>query len=198
MARQGYSQEWIEAQGAFLAIILDRTANYMSTICIWEPVACEVKQTFLRFALPITWDFAEANPLSVNDRFYNGAISNVGRVLDTSSSVYKNTESPTVLNQSAIQLSSQGFDVILTDPPYYDAIPYSDLMDFFYIWLRRTLYGLSADIDAAFQNPLSPKWDHQHDDGELIDDSSRFGGNKQKSKTNYENGMFRVFQACYR
>ena len=117
MARQGYSQEWIEAQGAFLAIILDRTANYMSTICIWEPVACEVKQTFLRFALPITWDFAEANPLSVNDRFYNGAISNVGRVLDASSSVYENIENPTVLNQSAIQLSAQSFDVILTDPP---------------------------------------------------------------------------------
>ncbi len=198
MAKQGYSQEWIEALGAFLAIILDRTANYMSTICIWEPVASEIKQTFLRFALPITWDFAEANPLSVNDRFYNGAISNVGRVLDTSSSVYENIQKTTVLNQSAIQLSTQSFDVILTDPPYYDAIPYSDLMDFFYIWLRRTLYGLSVDIDAAFQNPLSPKWDHQHDDGELIDDSSRFGGNRQKSKANYENGMFRVFQACYR
>ncbi len=125
MQRQGYSSEWIEALGAFLAIILDRTANYMSTICIWEPVASEVKQTFLRFALPITWDFAEANPLSVNDRFYNGAISNVGRVLDTSSSVYENTESPIVLNQSAIQLSSQGLDVILTDPPYYDSIGYS-------------------------------------------------------------------------
>src|SRR6266566_4874163 len=85
--KYGYSQEWVEAISAFLAIILDRAANYMSTICIWEPVASEIKQTFLRFALPITWDFAEANPLSVNDRFYNGAISNVGRVLDTSSSV---------------------------------------------------------------------------------------------------------------
>ena len=71
-------------------------------------------------------------------------------------------------------------------------------MDFFYIWLRRTLYSLSAGIDAVFQNPLSPKWDHEQNDGELIDDASRFGGDRQKSKANYENGMFRVFQACYR
>lgn len=71
-------------------------------------------------------------------------------------------------------------------------------MDFFYVWLRRTLYGLSSTIDAIFQNPLSPKWDHEHNDGELIDDSSRFGGDKYKSKTNYEEGMFRAFQACYK
>ena len=70
-------------------------------------------------------------------------------------------------------------------------------MDFFYVWLRRTLNGLSPEIDAAFQKPLSPKWDHEQNDGELIDDSSRFGGDKQKSKANYEDGMARVFQACY-
>src|SRR5438309_10158800 len=69
-------------------------------------------------------------------------------------------------------------------------------MDFFYAWLRRTLNGLSPEIDAAFQKPLSPKWDHEHNDGELIDDSSRFGGDKNKSKANYEDGMFRSFQAC--
>lgn len=71
-------------------------------------------------------------------------------------------------------------------------------MDFFYIWLRRSLYGLSPEIDAVIQQPLSPKWDHEHNDGELIDDSSRFRGDKQKSKANYEAGMFRAFQACYK
>src|SRR3989442_9531373 len=71
-------------------------------------------------------------------------------------------------------------------------------MDFFYVWLRRTLNALSPEIDAAFQNPLSPKWDHERNDGELIDDSSRFGGDKQQSKANYEAGMFRAFQACYK
>ena len=71
-------------------------------------------------------------------------------------------------------------------------------MDFFYVWLRRSLHGLSTEIDAAFYHPLSPKWDHESNDGELIDEASRFGGDKQKSKANYEDGMARVFQACYK
>jgi putative DNA methylase len=90
------------------------------------------------------------------------------------------------------------YDAIVTDPPYYDAIGYSILMDFFYIWLRRTLHGLSPDIDAVFTDPLAPKWNHDTNDGELIDDASRFDGDKARSKTAYEDGMARVFQNCYR
>jgi adenine-specific DNA methylase len=71
-------------------------------------------------------------------------------------------------------------------------------MDFFYIWLRRTLYGLSPEIDAAFSTPLAPKWNHEKNDGELIDDASRFEGNREHSKNIYEDGMFRAFQACYK
>ena len=194
----GYSAAWMEAINAYLAITLDRTANYLSTICIWEPVASEIKQTFLRFALPITWDFAEANPLVLNDRFYIGALSNVGRVLDELLPAVSYAPKPHSVNRSAISTHDELYDLILTDPPYYDAIPYSDLMDFFYIWLRRTLSGLSPEIDAAFTSPLAPKWDHDAGDGELIDDASRFSGDKEKSKANYEDGMFRAFQSCHR
>jgi len=124
MRRHGYSAEWVEAVSAYLAITLDRAANYMSTVCVWEPVAGEIKQTFLRFALPITWDFAEANPLAPSDRFYNGAISNVGRVLDTLLPTVVDTPRPRALNQSSIQMHSESFDIVVTDPPYYDAIGY--------------------------------------------------------------------------
>ena len=89
------------------------------------------------------------------------------------------------------------YDAIVTDPPYYDAIPYSDLMDFFYVWLRRTIYGLSPEMDAAFCEPLAPKWNHDTGDGELIDDAARFGGDKKASKTVYEEGMARAFGACH-
>jgi adenine-specific DNA methylase len=105
---------------------------------------------------------------------------------------------PHVLQRSALQLTGNQIDLVLTDPPYYDAIPYSDTMDFFYVWLRRTLYGLSPEIDAAFSEPLSPKWDHQAEDGELIDDASRFKGDRERSKAAYEEGMRRAFQASWR
>ncbi|MBN1875103.1 MAG: DUF1156 domain-containing protein, partial [Anaerolineae bacterium] len=199
MYYQNYPAEWVEAITAYLAVVMDRFANYMSTVCIWEPVAGEIKQTFLRFALPITWDFSEANPLVSLDRFYAGAISNVVRVLDNILPPMSEVPEPILVNQSSvIAKHNSEFDLILTDPPYYDAIPYSDLMDFFHIWLRRVLYGLSPEIDAVFNLPLSPKWDHNANDGELIDDASRFEGDSEKSKFAYELGMFRVFESCYR
>jgi adenine-specific DNA methylase len=189
--------KWGETVAAYLAIALNRAANYMSTICIWESVAAEIKQTFLRFALPITWDYAEANPLAPSDRFYNGALSNVGRVLDSLLQIGASNESQAaVVNASAIAHLDQKFDIVVTDPPYYDAIPYSDLMDFFYVWFRRTLRGVSNEIDETFREPLGPKWNADQRDGELIDDSSRFDGDETASKNAYEDGMFRAFQAC--
>ncbi len=70
-------------------------------------------------------------------------------------------------------------------------------MDFFYIWLRRTLHGLTPELDSVFSESLAPKWDHTNNDGELIDDASRHNGDKEKSKATYEDGMFRAFQACH-
>ena len=184
------------ATALMLSACLNKAINYLSTLCIWESAASEVKQTFLRFALPITWDFAEGNPLAMVDRYFAGGITNVGRVLDSlGTAVTQDTDSPSVLCQSAI-IPVEKHDLVVTDPPYYDAIPYSDIMDFFYVWLRRTLKGFSADFDNAFQEMLGPKWDRSNDDGELIDDPSRFDGNKTVSKDNYEDGMFRAFKAC--
>ncbi len=188
-----YPPDWKEAIAAYLGVALDRTANYMSTICIWEPVAAEIKQTFLRFALPITWDYAEANPLAPVDRFFNGAVSNIVRVISELLPQVAGAPAPRAINQSAIAHHAAKYDVVVTDPPYYDAIPYSDLMDFFYVWLRRTLYGVSPEMTAAFASKLGPKWDATKQDGELIDDSSRHCNDEAKSKAAYEDGMFRAF-----
>src|SRR5262249_39247692 len=74
---------------------------------------------------------------------------------------------------------------------------YSDLMDFFYVWLRRTLSGLRPELDSAFSAPLSPKWDRSRQDGELVDDSGRHDGDRKASKASYEAGMERAFRACH-
>ena len=103
---------------------------------------------------------------------------------------------PNLLRSSATDLKPGSFDLICTDPPYYDAIPYSDLMDFFHVWLRRALHGLSPETDAAFADPLGPKWDQEKNDGELVDQPGRFDSDVTASRTAYEEGMFRVFQNC--
>lgn len=194
----GYPVGWIEALVGYLALAIDRVANRASTLCIWNMRAQEIEQTFARFALPILWDFAESNPLSEASGNYGGSVEWIYLVCSHIIHKAAMEQSPSALRQSATSASLSGVDVIVTDPPYYDAIPYSDLMDFFYIWLRRTLWGLAPLIDDAFNKPLAPKWDHADNDGELIDDSSRHDGDKEKSKAVYEDGMFRAFQACYR
>ena len=197
MAIAGYPPEWIEGIGAYLASINSRTADYMACLCVWEKGAEEVKHVFMRWALPVTWDFAEANPLAPIERFFLGGITSAYRTLSgLLPGLSGGTAVPQVQNRSAVLPGAVGLDVVFTDPPYYDAIPYSDLMDFFYIWLRRSLSGLSPGLDGALRSPLAPKWDHEANDGELIDDCSRHDLDATKSKATYENGMARVFARC--
>jgi putative DNA methylase len=184
-----------EAILAYLAVAVDRMANRSSTLCIWNMKAQEIEQTFARFALPILWDFAESNPLGEASGNYLSGVSWVSMVAEHVA--HTATGRAAAVNASAKTTTFPEVDVIVTDPPYYDAIPYSDLMDFFYIWLRRTLDGLSPEVEAVFAVPLAPKWDHKKNDGELIDDASRHDGDRGKSKAVYEEGMFRAFQSCY-
>ena len=200
MGREGYPNEWIEALAAYLAVGIDKLADYIASLCTWHITGEKMSHVFVRFALPITWDFAELNPLSDSSGNYSACIDWVARVADHAGSSLKFSIKPFVTQQSAKeQFGNNGeFDVVITDPPYYDAIPYADLSDFFYVWLRRVIFDLSPELTEAFRDPLSPKWDHEKNDGELIDDSSRFGGDRELSKANYEDGMACAFQACHK
>ncbi len=197
MIEQDYSPLFSEAVDMYLSSALGRLTDYSSSICLWA-LGEFLCHTFTRFALPITWDFVEGSPISDTSGNYRGAIDWVSRVLDNLLAAGRGAPKSDVNCMSAISESQDAFDIVFTDPPYYDAIPYSDLMDFFYVWHRRTLNGLSPQIDNAFREPLGPKWNAEKNDGELIDDSSRFGGDKAASKAAYEDGMFRAFQACDR
>ncbi len=188
--------EWHQAVFASLAIGVDRIADRQSNLCRWDNTRDNLQGTFTRFALPILWDYCEGNPFSETTGNYAANLEWAAEFIEHSMAASLGQPSPVAYQHSAIELKNVGFDCIVTDPPYYDAIPYSDLMDFFYIWLRRTLKGASSDSDVAFSNPLSPKWDAEKNDGELIDDSSRHSGDKAKSKQTYEDGMARVFQQC--
>jgi adenine-specific DNA methylase len=186
--------EATEAIGAYLAICVDRLADYSSAVCSWHNSAQKMRNTFGRFALPMVWDFCEVNPLSESSGNFLGAIEWVSMFIKHALQTCSHAGRPEVRIESALTESQTPTDLVLTDPPYYDAIPYSDLMDFFYVWLRRTLYGLSPEFDQSFSSPLSPKWNHEKNDGELIDDQSRFGGDGEKSKKNYEDGMATAFR----
>ena len=190
----GYAAEWREALFACLAPSISRLADRCSVLATWTNNRDQLRNTFARFALPMVWDFAESCPLTDTTGGYVQAIEWIARVCEHAQKATMSASPATVLRQSAIDLQLGEFDLICTDPPYYDAIPYSDLMDFFHVWLRRVLHGLSPATNAAFAEALGPKWDAGENDGELIDDASRFGGDRSASKQSYEDGMARAFR----
>lgn len=198
MCTESYPLEWVEAMTAYLAAMLDRLANQSSNASRWNQGGENIEGTFARFALPILWDFAEVNPLGETSGGYPSAFEWVRQAAGHFSYAVEGMPTPKSIRQSAITTQASDIDVIVTDPPYYDAIIYSDLMDFFYIWLRRTLHGLSPEIEEAFSEPLAPKWNYEKNDGELIDDPGRHNWDFDKFKTVYEDGMFRAFQSCHK
>lgn len=98
--------------------------------------------------------------------------------------------------RSVLQCNAQShFDLVFTDPPYYDAIPYADLMDFFFVWLRRASFR-KENTSLLSQINLSPNWDAINSYGELIDDPGAYKGDRSKSKAAYEEGIANAFRLC--
>ena len=192
-----YPTEWTEALTAMVSPIISRMADRGSAVASWTNDRETIRSTFARFALPVTWDYSEFSPLSDTSGGFIQAVEWVSKVCDHLQTSVDSSISGESLLGSAVACPVNGVDVIITDPPYYDAIGYSVLMDFFYVWLRRSTQGLSSEIDSSFRESLGPKWNHEAGDGELIDDASRFNDNKILSKENYEDGMYRAFQACH-
>ena len=189
---------WREAVVAMLTPTISRLADRGSTLATWTNDPEKVRSTFARFALPMVWDFVEACPLADTSGGFVQAVEWTAEVCEHLLAATPDAPPPAVRRRSAAAAPAAadgdaGFDLICTDPPYYDAIPYSDLMDFFHVWLRRALWGLSPAINTAFETPLGPKWNAAANDGELIDDAARFDGDRAASKRNYEDGMARAF-----
>ncbi|MGA2659983.1 MAG: DUF1156 domain-containing protein [Verrucomicrobiota bacterium] len=187
--------DWREAIFAYLVCGLDRLVDFCNVNTQWKIDVPTINHALVRFAIQITWDFAEGNPIGTLAGSYLLCLDRIATSVDTFRSFPPGLPAPSVLCQSAMAHGTQA-DIIVTDPPYYDAIPYSDLMDWFYVWLRRCAADFSPVFAQAMAQSVGPKWDKDKQDGELIDDASRHGGDAAVSKKAYEDGMARVFARC--
>ena len=187
---------WREGVSAYLSCVLSKMTDYNSTLCSWHNGRETLRSTFARFALPMVWDYCEVNPLSSSSGGFSRMAEWVCRYLEHSLDAVASAPRPEVRVRSAVAAAPGDYDLICTDPPYYDAIPYSDLMDFFHVWLRRALHGVSPQLDEAFSDSIGPKWDADAGDGELVDQPSRFESDRAASRRAYEGGMFRTFVRC--
>jgi len=126
-----YPSNWIEPVGAYLTCGFDRMLDFNAATLSWISSVEAIGHTFVRYALPMTWDYSEAAPINA---VRGGWEMCIGAVMESQSTLVASgiaaPVTPKVIKQSAVQsLGGEIYDAIITDPPYYDAIPYSDLMD---------------------------------------------------------------------
>lgn len=138
-----------------LALAVDRLCDYQNTGCSWNPSGSALPHLFTRQALPIIWDYGEANPLASSSGSWAGAVEHVVRGLRNAHvTVGGHGADVGMASASHHPLPTDCAHILITDPPYYDAIPYADLSDFFYVWLRRML---GSDHPELFKTALVPR-----------------------------------------
>jgi putative DNA methylase len=144
-----------EAVQSIFSLAVSRLTDIGNSLCSWKPSMSQVIHVFTRQAIPMLWDFAEASVLSDAAGDFTTTVDNMCRILDRESNVFTSGH---VEQSSAMQhsLPDDAASAFITDPPYYDAVPYSDLSDFFYVWLKRTL---PPSLSASFSEAVSPKRD---------------------------------------
>lgn len=177
-----HGQSYADAIATFLGLLVSKAADYWSSLCTWrsDPKNLGVGHVFSRQAVSMIWDFAECNPFSASSGSWDSSQRWTELVLKNTNASGEGTAS----QASASSLNCPQPALISTDPPYYDNVPYADLSDFFYIWLRRCLQPVHS---ALLGTVLVPKV------GELVADPFRHGG-KESAREFFERGMAKVFE----
>ncbi|BAM00452.1 MAG: hypothetical protein KatS3mg049_0358 [Caldilinea sp.] len=140
---------YAQAVGVYLALAVDKCSDYWSSICTWHNSGEKMRNTFGRQAIPMTWDFAEANPLCNSSGNWMAMVDWIWKALESVPACARGM----VRQDDAQTQTISANKIISTDPPYYDNIGYADLSDFFYVWLRRMLQPIFPDLYATVSTP---------------------------------------------
>ena len=154
---RGMEEGYAKAVATYLGLGVGRLANQQSTLSRWHVTGEKLEGTFARQALSMVWDFAEGNPLSGATGDFGGALAWICSVVEHCSSArcdYAGAASVGIADATIPSSNPPSNQVVITDPPYYDAIDYAGLSDFFYVWLRRSLNSPNSDL---LNLPLTPK-----------------------------------------
>lgn len=195
LAKQVKTRPWSDeceedrsrAIAAYLTGLLDKVADYGSSFCRWISQTEAVADTFARHALAMLWDYAELNPLGTSG---SNAESILNSQIDAVMTVDNLPRPATVMRGSATDLPSEVplLDAVITDPPYYDNVPYADVSDFFYVWQKQSIRDL---FPQHFSSELTPK------KKEATALSSRHGGDMAKANAEYEQMMQEAFAQAH-
>ena len=162
---------YAEAVGVYLAFAMSKTSNRASTLCTFQTSVQCPGHTFGRQALPMSWDYAEANTIGGPSGSFESMVNN------TVAGLLSNGSNPSAIGYGQLSdAASQSISlnkIISADPPYYDNVPYADLSDFFYVWLRRSIGLVYPGVFATLSVPKAE---------ELVASPYRHGGKEKAEK----------------
>jgi len=174
---QNHDIDYVNTIITYLTFGLNRMANRMTTLCIWNSGGQKIEQTFGKQALSMTWDYAEVNPFSGKSGSWAGSLSWIPKVLKNLNPQVEGIAAQKDVSKSIIDVDNP---MICTDPPYFDNILYADLSDFFYFYIRKILKEIYPELLGTLKTPK---------DGEIVSNSFRFKGNREKANSHFLNGM---------
>jgi putative DNA methylase len=177
------AEEYAKTVTTFLALALDRCADFNNGLCRWKPSGQQSMQLFARQAIPMVWDFCEPNIMSEKAVCWKTAVNICSDAIETIPTSMMTTGASHQTDAAGAWTDTRGL-LVSTDPPYYDNIGYAALSDFFYVWLRRTIGDLYPDLFKTILVPKAP---------ELTAAPERFDGDREKAKEHFETGFRKAF-----
>ena len=151
MIEDGASEKYTDTVYTYLSLAIGRATDANSSFARWHNSGEKIEAVFSRQAIPMLWDFPEANPFSTS-------VQNWGTQIDWVAKVVENL--PLSVNEGEVHqadvtttIHTTDCPVIVTDPPYYDNIQYAELSDFFYVWLRLLLRDRYPELFAGMMTP---------------------------------------------
>ena len=183
--KDGADKEYANTVCTYLALAIGRNANGGCSFTVWNGPGEKIEGIFSRQAIPMAWDFPEANPFSASTKNWTDLLEGVTRVIER---FPINTNSGKAYQaDAATTIHAKDGAVIVTDPPYYSNIHYADSSDFFYAWLRPLLRDTYPDLFASI---LTPKQE------EMIENRFRFENPGQRFEELLGKTLKRIQERC--
>lgn len=178
-----YTAEHKKAVLAYLGLAVSRTANFNSSLCLWNYTGGRgVVHSFSHYAVPLAWDFPESNPFNEDAAGWRASLNAVHEVVRNlpdglPSNVFRG-------NAKLAEVGKAEFDAIIIDPPYYDNISYANLADFFFVWLKRAIGQVFPEHFSAGGSPKK---------AEIVSDTARHNGKKTDARRWFEENLSASF-----
>ena len=172
------SVAYADAVVTYLAFAIDKCADLGNSLVGWEPVAQCPRHLFGRQAIPMVWDYAEANPFSSSSGSFEVCLGGTVKGL-LSLGLVLGSEADVSQRDAQARVQECSGAVVSTDPPYYDNVPYADISDFFYVWMRRNLFDVYPNELSTLATPKAD---------ELVANPVR-AGSKERAEKHFESGM---------